>query len=36
MDVQQASDPGPGPDRDIGDNPILLTGWMTRAEVRPS
>ncbi len=33
MDVQQANEPSPGPGQDIGDNPILLTGWMTRAEV---
>lgn len=33
MDVQQGDEPTSPAGQDIGDNPILLTGWMTRAEV---
>lgn len=33
MDVKQSEPPGPAAGQDHGDEPILLTGWMTRAEV---
>jgi predicted DNA-binding transcriptional regulator AlpA len=33
MDVKQPEAPDPAPGQDHGDDPILLTGWMTRAEV---
>lgn len=33
MDVKQPEAPDPASGQDHGDNPILLTGWMTRAEV---
>ena len=33
MDVKQPEAPDPAPGQDLGDSPILLSGWMTRAEV---
>lgn len=33
MDVKHDEAPGPAPSPDHGNDAILLTGWMTRAEV---